>query len=141
MLSLTKFPFFLSFFLSFFFFFLKANLHVAVELGQRLLKRNQALLEEQVGMRRSIAEKEVRILELQALLDRAQEQIQGNDAQATIERLSQEKMDAERQRDVNLDRIVDLQRLVDSLKKVFFCFEVFFCLTMVYVYAGCCKLS
>lgn len=43
----------------------EANLHVAVELGQRLLKRNQALLEEQVGLRRALAEKELHIKVLQ----------------------------------------------------------------------------
>jgi predicted nucleic acid-binding Zn-ribbon protein len=96
----------------------QSNLHVAVELGQRLLKRNQALLEEQVGLRRSVAEKEHRVKELEAALMRAREKMQENESQKTIERVNQEKLVAERQRDINADRILDLDRTIENLKRV-----------------------
>ncbi len=96
----------------------EANLHVAVELGQRLLKRNQALLEEQVATRRALAEKDHAIQELVARLAEAQRS-DGSEAdqRLTIDRLAHARLDAERQRDVNVDRIVELQRTVDALKK------------------------
>lgn len=50
-------------------------------------------------------------------------------AQKTIDRLTKEKLDAERQRDVYLDRMTDLQRVIDGMKKArvtHFCFTLFF---------------
>jgi hypothetical protein len=96
----------------------EANLHVAVELGQRLLRRNQALLEEQVTTRRALAEKDHAIQELQARLLQAQQRsgvVSGE--RDALDRLAQAKLDAERQRDINLERILELQRTVEAMKK------------------------
>ncbi len=96
----------------------EANLHVAVELGQRLLRRNQALLEEQVTTRRALAEKDHMIQELQARLLQAQQRSGGVVGERdALDRLAQAKLDAERQRDINLERILELQRTVETMKK------------------------
>ena len=47
------------------------NLKMAVEIGQRLLHRNQELVEEQVALNARMVEREARILELEDMLQSA----------------------------------------------------------------------
>ena len=93
----------------------EANLHTAVELGQRLLRRNQTLLEEQVTFRRQLEAKDATLADLQVKLRRMEAKAGGGSDK--VEEMLDARLRAERELNVSLDRLVDLQRTVDELRR------------------------
>lgn len=98
----------------------EANLRTAVELGQKLLKRNQQLLEEHVTFRRLLSERDAAIAEME---ERARQKGRSSgEGEAALKKLLEEsekkRLESERRALVAEDAVTDIRMQLEQRERV-----------------------